>query len=93
MKHDDIDMTHPVGARRPVLEVLTQPMLERIVAEAMDILWKVGVFVENEEALAVLAGGDARACLRTWSGARCGRRPRLLRFGPPPGSLQCDLKS
>ena len=60
MKHDETDTAHPVGARRPVLEILTQPTLERIVAEAMDVLWKVGVFVENEEALAVLAGGGAR---------------------------------
>ena len=60
MHHDETDTSHPVSMRRPVLEVLSQPTLERIVAEAMDVLWKVGVFVENEEALAVLAGGGAR---------------------------------
>jgi trimethylamine--corrinoid protein Co-methyltransferase len=60
MIHEETGTIHPAGARRPLLEVLTRPTLERIVAEATDVLWKVGVFVEDEEALAVLAGGGAR---------------------------------
>ena len=60
MKHATSNTSHSIGARRPALEILSQATLERIVAEAMDVLWKVGVFVENEEALAVLADGGAR---------------------------------
>ena len=45
---------------RPTLEVLNQPLLERIVAEAIDVLGKVGVYVENPDALAVLGDGGAR---------------------------------
>lgn len=48
------------SARRPMLEVLDPPLLQRIVAEALDVLGKVGVFVESDEALALLADGGAR---------------------------------
>ena len=45
---------------RPTMEVLSQALVERIVAEAIDVLGKVGVFVENAEALTVLGDGGAR---------------------------------
>lgn len=47
------------GATRPVLELLSPPFIERVVAEALEVLGKVGVLVANDEALALL--GDARA--------------------------------
>ncbi len=46
--------------RRPALEVLSPPMVERIVAEALQVLWKVGVWVESPEAQEVFAEGGAR---------------------------------
>jgi trimethylamine--corrinoid protein Co-methyltransferase len=48
-----------IAAKRPILELLSQELLERIVAEAIDVLGKVGVLVEDEEALAVLGDGGA----------------------------------
>lgn len=47
------------SARRPTLSLLSQGLLERIVAEAVDVLGKVGVLVEDAEALAVLGDGGA----------------------------------
>lgn len=47
------------NVRRPTLELLDQPLLERIVAEALDVLLKVGVLIENDEVLEML--GDAGA--------------------------------
>jgi trimethylamine--corrinoid protein Co-methyltransferase len=49
----------PAG-RRPTVEVLGRRLLERMVAEALDVLWKVGVVVESAEALALLGGRGAR---------------------------------
>ncbi len=49
----------PVAARRPTLELLSQELLERIVAEALDVLSKVGVLVDDDEALGVLGDGGA----------------------------------
>jgi len=49
-----------VPARRPTLELLDPGLLERIVAEAMDVLGKVGVLVDDDEAMAVLGDGGAR---------------------------------
>jgi len=46
--------------RRPLLEMLSQPFLERIVSEAMEVLSKVGIFVENKDALALLDDAGAR---------------------------------
>lgn len=45
---------------RPKLEVISQSMIERIVNEALEIMEKVGVFVENEEAMELLDGGGAK---------------------------------
>ena len=50
----------PCPAKRPTLEVLSRALLERIVAEALDVLRNVGVLVESEEALALLGEGGAR---------------------------------
>jgi trimethylamine--corrinoid protein Co-methyltransferase len=49
-----------VSSRRPALELLDRDLLERIVAEAIEVLGKVGVLVDDEEALAVLGDGGAR---------------------------------
>jgi len=49
----------PPAAQRPALDVLAPELLERIVAEAVDVLAKVGVLVDDEEALGVLAEGGA----------------------------------
>lgn len=48
------------GVRRPALEVLTQALVERIVTEALEVLWKVGVWIESPEAQQVFAEGGAR---------------------------------
>ncbi len=48
-----------VAARRPTLELLSQGLLERIVAEALDVLHKVGVLVDDDEALGLLGDGGA----------------------------------
>ena len=48
------------SARRPTLEVLDPPLVQRIVAEALDVLGEVGVFVESDDALALLADAGAR---------------------------------
>ena len=34
--------------KRPLLEMLSQPFLERIVSEAMEVLSKVGIFVRKQ---------------------------------------------
>jgi len=49
-----------ISPRRPTLELLSQGLLERIVAEAIDVLGSVGVLVDDDEALAVLGDGGAR---------------------------------
>jgi trimethylamine--corrinoid protein Co-methyltransferase len=46
-------------AKRPKLELLELDAVDRIVDQAMEILQKVGIFVENEEGLKLL--GDAGA--------------------------------
>jgi len=46
-------------AHRPTLELLSQPLLERIVAEALEVLSKVGVLIDNDKVLEML--GDAGA--------------------------------
>lgn len=47
-------------AVRPVCDLLSQSLVERIVAEAIDVLAKVGVYVEDEEAVDLLHGNGAR---------------------------------
>ncbi len=48
--------------KRPRLDMLAQPFVEQIIAEAMDVLEKTGVLVENEEAVGLLkeAGCDSK---------------------------------
>jgi trimethylamine--corrinoid protein Co-methyltransferase len=41
--------------RRPKLDILSEPFIRRIVSEAMDVLGKTGVRIENDEALRLLA--------------------------------------
>jgi len=47
-------------ALRPKVQLLTPDQVERIVEQAMDVLAEVGVFVENDEALALLDGAGQR---------------------------------
>jgi trimethylamine--corrinoid protein Co-methyltransferase len=41
--------------RRPKLDMLSESFIEQIVSEALDVLRQTGVFVENDEALRLLA--------------------------------------
>jgi trimethylamine--corrinoid protein Co-methyltransferase len=41
--------------RRPKLDMLSEPFIDQIVSEALDVLEKTGVLVENDEALQLLA--------------------------------------
>ena len=45
---------------RPTCDLLSQALVERIIGEALDVLAKVGVYVEDEEALELLHGNGAR---------------------------------
>ena len=40
--------------RRPKLDMLSQSFIDQIVSEALDVLGKTGVFIENDEALRLL---------------------------------------
>jgi trimethylamine--corrinoid protein Co-methyltransferase len=40
--------------RRPKLGMLSEPFIDQIVSEALDVLGKTGVLVENKEALQLL---------------------------------------
>jgi trimethylamine--corrinoid protein Co-methyltransferase len=40
--------------RRPKLDMLSEPFIDQIVSEALDVLGKTGVLIENEEALRLL---------------------------------------
>jgi trimethylamine--corrinoid protein Co-methyltransferase len=42
--------------RRPKLDMLSESFTDQIVSEALDVLGKTGVLVENDEALRLLAG-------------------------------------
>lgn len=46
-------------AQRPTLELLSQTLLEQIVAEALDVLSGVGVLIENDEVLEMLGNAGA----------------------------------
>ena len=41
--------------RRPKLDMLSEPFIDQIVSEALDVLKKTGILVENDEALRLLA--------------------------------------
>ncbi len=55
MTDEKVDPAHT----RPVIEFLSKPLLERILAEAVEVLAKVGVYVEHEEALHLLSDAGA----------------------------------
>jgi len=42
------------NTKRPLVSLLSTEFIERIIEEAKDVLEKVGVWVENEEALELL---------------------------------------
>ena len=48
------------NTKRPLVTLLNTEFIERIIEEAKDVLEKVGVWVENEEALELLGNGGAR---------------------------------
>ena len=48
------------NTRRPLVSLLSTELIERIAEEAKDVLEKVGVWVESEEALELLGSGGAR---------------------------------
>jgi len=64
--------------KRPKLDLLSRPLLDQIVSEAVDVLEKTGVLVENDEALRLLAD------------AGCPCRGRIVSFKPSliEGSLK-----
>ena len=43
-----------ISGHRPIMKMLTDEMIEKIVAEALDVLEHIGVFVDNEEATKLL---------------------------------------
>ncbi len=65
--------------KRPKLELLSRPFLDRIVSEAVDVLEKTGVLIENDEAMRLL------------SDAGCRRRGRIVRF--KPSLIEASLKT
>jgi trimethylamine--corrinoid protein Co-methyltransferase len=56
--------------KRPKLDLLSRPFLDQIVSEALDVLEKTGVLIENDEALRLLAD------------AGCTCRGRIVSFKP-----------
>jgi len=63
---------------RPKLDMLSRPFIDQIVSEAVDVLGKTGVLIENDEALRLLAD------------AGCTCRGRIVSFKPDlvEGSLK-----
>lgn len=51
--------------RRPKLDMLSQSFIDQIVSEALDVLGKTGVFIENDEALRLLAEAGCECQGRT----------------------------
>lgn len=43
-----------ISGHRPIMKMLTDEMVEKIVAEALDVLEHIGVFVDNEAAIKLL---------------------------------------
>jgi trimethylamine--corrinoid protein Co-methyltransferase len=56
--------------KRPKLDLLSRPFLDQVVSEAVDVLGKTGVLIENDEALRLLAD------------AGCECRGRIASFKP-----------
>ncbi len=85
---------------RPVLEFLGRQLLERILAEAVEIVRKVGVYVEHEEALMLMSDAGAKV---DWPAQRaripedliwrCVRKvPSAVRMFDRSGSLALRLE-
>lgn len=74
-----------ISAHRPVLEMLSREMIEKIIGEALDILEKVGVFVENEESLKLLKEAGMKM-----KGGRVFITEKLVRdaLETPPSSIK-----
>jgi len=56
----ELQVPGAANRKRPVLELLDPSFVQRIVAEAMELLARVGVFVENREARTLLLESGAR---------------------------------
>ncbi len=65
--------------KRPKLDLLSRPFLDRIVSEAVDVMDKTGVLIENDEAMRLLAD------------AGCSCRGRIVSF--KPGLVEASLKT
>ena len=70
---------------RPAVRLLTGETVERIIGEAKEILDRVGVFVEFEEGVDLLAGAGARDGVCAGAAQRRAGRYVPVR-GPPPHS-------
>ncbi len=66
---------------RPTVRPLSEEMVERVYSEALDVLARKGIFVENDEALELLDGAGARP---EGSGPQSGEASRVVRL---PGDL------
>ena len=86
--------------RRPTLEILSEEAVENIVAEALSVLEKTGVFVENEEARSFLTqfgvrveGETKRAHIKSDTVEKCLETvPRHIRVYDRDGELAMDLQ-
>src|SRR4030042_4289923 len=54
-----------LDTRRPKLDMLSKSFIDQIVSEALDVLGKTGVLVENDEALRLLADAGCECKGRT----------------------------
>ena len=75
-----------IETKRPKLEFLSQALVEKIVDEGLALLEKQGIFVENEEALKLLAAAGAPAA-RDTQRVRLGRKLVLDCLSSTPPSL------
>ena len=66
---------------RPTVRPLSEELVQRIYSEALDVLARKGIFVENDEALELLDGAGARP---EDAGAESGDASRVVRL---PGDL------
>lgn len=86
--------------RRPKLELLDKKRIEQIVDEALQLLLKVGVFVENKEGLKLLEEAGAkvdkkkkRVHIKDDLVQRClNTAPKAIRVYDRQGNLALDLK-
>ena len=53
-------MVEHSNRKRPTISLLDSQMVERIIAEAKDVLEQVGIWIRDEEGLELLGGGGAR---------------------------------